>query len=81
MTRAERRHAEQNALQVGDRVMDTLIKHKGTITKIIKSAIMPEWTVAVLLTYDKAPAMEYNMGSKEGIQSTKHIKKLNNERT
>jgi hypothetical protein len=74
--KAHKRYVEQNELKVGDRVMDTLIKQRGTITKIVKSAIMPDWTVAVLLTYDEAPPMEYNMATKEGMQFTKHIKQL-----
>lgn len=68
--------AKGQGLVNGDRVMDTLIKQKATIIKPIQSAILPTWTVAYMIRYDEAPAMEYNMGTIEGMQFSKYLKKL-----
>lgn len=63
-------------IKVGDRVMDKSIGHAGTVTRLIQSAVFPDWTCAYVVAYDVAPAIEYNMGSKEGLVFAKHIKKI-----
>ena len=63
-------------LVAGDRIMDTLIKQKATIVRPIQSALLPEWTCMYLVLYDKAPPMEYNMGSLEGLVSPGRAVKL-----
>lgn len=67
--------------RVGDRVMDTLLKQKATVTKVIKSAILTDWTVACLVRYDHPPPMEYNMGSIEGVQFVGRLYPLHKEGT
>ena len=63
-------------IKVGDRVMDKSIGHAGTVERLIPSAVFPDWICAYIVTYDEAPAMEYNMGCKEGLVFAAHIKKI-----
>jgi len=67
---------KQVEYEVGERVFDTLIKQKCTITKVVKSAILPDWTCAYLVRYDEAPPMEYNMGSLDSVQFPKRLRRL-----
>lgn len=67
---------ENKDIKVGDRVMDTHIKQKATVTALVPSAIMPEWIVAYMIRYDEAPPMEYNMGYIDSMQFSKWVKPL-----
>lgn len=71
-----RRASLGQGINVGDRVMDTLIKQSATVTKVIPSAIMPSWIVAYLVRYDAPPPMEYNMGALDSVQFSKWIRLL-----
>jgi hypothetical protein len=68
-------------LSAGDRVMDTLIEQTATVTKVIKSAVLPDWTVAYMVTYDEAPAMEYNLGHRDCMQLSKYVEPLHLHQT
>jgi hypothetical protein len=55
---------------------------KATIVKVVKSAILPDWTCAYLVKYDHPPPVEFNMGSLDGICFPKKLVKLDeHERT
>lgn len=65
---------KKRELKPGDRVMDTLINQPATIVKAVRSALVTEWVVAYLITYDDPPPVEYNMGEVNSMQFSKWIR-------